>query len=66
VCKQGKYAVTLIAGDGIGPEIGQSVKDIFTEAKVRRGFLYRYPLVALARCSRVVSELYAGHPYICA
>ena len=27
--------VTLIEGDGIGPEISQSVKDIFTAAKVR-------------------------------
>lgn len=27
--------VTLIEGDGIGPEIAQSVKDIFTAAKVR-------------------------------
>ena len=26
--------VTLIEGDGIGPEIAQSVKDIFTAAKV--------------------------------
>ncbi|KAF1811417.1 isocitrate dehydrogenase [NAD] subunit 2, mitochondrial, partial [Eremomyces bilateralis CBS 781.70] len=30
----GKYTVTLIEGDGIGPEIAQSVKDIFTAAKV--------------------------------
>ncbi|KAI4138418.1 MAG: hypothetical protein L6R39_006799 [Caloplaca ligustica] len=29
----GKYTVTLIEGDGIGPEISQSVKDIFTAAK---------------------------------
>ena len=27
--------VTLIEGDGIGPEISQSVKDIFAAAKVR-------------------------------
>jgi isocitrate dehydrogenase (NAD+) len=26
--------VTLIEGDGIGPEISQAVKDIFTQAKV--------------------------------
>ena len=26
--------VTLIEGDGIGPEIAQSVKDIFAAAKV--------------------------------
>ena len=26
--------VTLIEGDGIGPEISQSVKDIFAAAKV--------------------------------
>ena len=32
---QGNYAVTLIEGDGIGPEISQSVKDIFAAAKVR-------------------------------
>ncbi|KAI4264146.1 MAG: hypothetical protein L6R42_000740 [Xanthoria sp. 1 TBL-2021] len=31
--RQGKYTVTLIEGDGIGPEISQSVKDIFTAAK---------------------------------
>ena len=31
---QGKYTVTLIEGDGIGPEISQSVKDIFAAAKV--------------------------------
>ncbi|EAS31357.3 isocitrate dehydrogenase, NAD-dependent [Coccidioides immitis RS] len=30
----GKYTVTLIEGDGIGPEISQSVKDIFSAAKV--------------------------------
>ncbi|KAK8198715.1 NAD-dependent isocitrate dehydrogenase [Zalaria obscura] len=30
----GKYAVTLIEGDGIGPEISQSVKDIFSAANV--------------------------------
>ncbi|WEW55902.1 NAD-dependent isocitrate dehydrogenase [Emydomyces testavorans] len=30
----GKYTVTLIEGDGIGPEISQSVKDIFTAANV--------------------------------
>ncbi|KAI9695077.1 MAG: NAD-dependent isocitrate dehydrogenase [Bogoriella megaspora] len=28
----GKYTVTLIEGDGIGPEISQSVKDIFAAA----------------------------------
>ncbi|KAK5175881.1 NAD-dependent isocitrate dehydrogenase [Saxophila tyrrhenica] len=28
----GKYLVTLIEGDGIGPEISQSVKDIFSAA----------------------------------
>ncbi|WPG97423.1 isocitrate dehydrogenase subunit 2 mitochondrial precursor [Acrodontium crateriforme] len=28
----GKYMVTLIEGDGIGPEIAQSVKDIFSAA----------------------------------
>ncbi|CAG7848684.1 Isocitrate dehydrogenase [NAD] subunit 2, mitochondrial; AltName: Full=Isocitric dehydrogenase; AltName: Full=NAD(+)-specific ICDH; Flags: Precursor [Serendipita indica DSM 11827] len=30
----GKYTVTLIPGDGIGPEISQSIKDIYTAAKV--------------------------------
>ncbi|MCJ1365428.1 NAD-dependent isocitrate dehydrogenase [Acarospora aff. strigata] len=30
----GLYTVTLIEGDGIGPEIAQSVKDIFAAAKV--------------------------------
>ncbi|KAH0287742.1 hypothetical protein M436DRAFT_74372 [Aureobasidium namibiae CBS 147.97] len=30
----GKYAVSLIEGDGIGPEISQSVKDIFEAANV--------------------------------
>ncbi|KAI9636204.1 uncharacterized protein MKK02DRAFT_24984 [Dioszegia hungarica] len=30
----GKYTVTLIPGDGIGKEITNSVKDIFTELKV--------------------------------
>lgn len=29
----GLYAVSLIEGDGIGPEISQSVKDIFAAAK---------------------------------
>lgn len=37
---QGKYMVTLIEGDGIGPEISQSVKDIFTAAKVRTNQAY--------------------------
>lgn len=32
---QGKYAVSLIEGDGIGPEISEAVKDIFAAAKVR-------------------------------
>ncbi|KAI9807649.1 MAG: NAD-dependent isocitrate dehydrogenase [Sarcosagium campestre] len=31
--ENGKYMVTLIEGDGIGPEIAQSVKDIFAAAK---------------------------------
>ncbi|KAK2750398.1 NAD-dependent isocitrate dehydrogenase [Myotisia sp. PD_48] len=30
----GKFTVTLIEGDGIGPEISQSVKDIFSAAQV--------------------------------
>jgi isocitrate dehydrogenase (NAD+) len=30
----GKYTVTLIEGDGIGPEISQSVKDIYSAAGV--------------------------------
>ncbi|KAG2141762.1 uncharacterized protein EDB93DRAFT_1294067 [Suillus bovinus] len=30
----GKYTVTLIPGDGIGPEISESVKDIYAAAKV--------------------------------
>lgn len=30
----GKFTVTLIEGDGIGPEISQSVKDIFSAADV--------------------------------
>ncbi|KAF2479765.1 hypothetical protein BDY17DRAFT_304604 [Neohortaea acidophila] len=30
----GNYTVTLIEGDGIGPEIAQSVKNIFSAAKV--------------------------------
>ncbi|KAL9712917.1 NAD-dependent isocitrate dehydrogenase [Leucoagaricus gongylophorus] len=30
----GKYTVTLIPGDGIGPEISQSIKDIYAAAKV--------------------------------
>lgn len=34
--EQGKYLVTLIEGDGIGPEISQSVKDIFAAAKACR------------------------------
>jgi len=31
---QGKYTVSLIEGDGIGPEISQSVKDIYSAANV--------------------------------
>jgi hypothetical protein len=34
-CFKGLYTVSLIEGDGIGPEISQSVKDIFAAAKVR-------------------------------
>jgi isocitrate dehydrogenase (NAD+) len=30
----GKYTVTLIPGDGIGPEISESIKEIYTAAKV--------------------------------
>jgi hypothetical protein len=33
--EQGNFLVSLIEGDGIGPEIAQSVKDIFAAAKVR-------------------------------
>ncbi|KAI9923800.1 NAD-dependent isocitrate dehydrogenase [Aspergillus wentii] len=33
----GKYTVTLIEGDGIGPEIAQSVKDIFSAANLNSG-----------------------------
>lgn len=35
---QGNYPVSLIEGDGIGPEISQAVKDIFAAAKVRCPF----------------------------
>lgn len=35
-CYKGLYTVSLIEGDGIGPEISQSVKDIFAAAKVLR------------------------------
>ena len=31
---QGNYTVTLIPGDGIGPEIAESVKAIYSAAKV--------------------------------
>ncbi|KAG5220698.1 NAD-dependent isocitrate dehydrogenase [Salix suchowensis] len=31
---QGKYTVTLIPGDGIGPEISESIKDIYAAANV--------------------------------
>ena len=31
---KGNYCVTLIPGDGIGPEIAESVKQIFSAAKV--------------------------------
>ncbi|KAG1752726.1 uncharacterized protein EDB91DRAFT_532697 [Suillus paluster] len=30
----GKYTVTLVPGDGIGPEISESIKDIYTAANV--------------------------------
>lgn len=33
----GKYTVSLIEGDGIGPEIAKSVKDIY---KVRRRIIH--------------------------
>ncbi|CAO1634657.1 unnamed protein product [Sympodiomycopsis kandeliae] len=32
--KDGKYLVTLVPGDGIGPEVAQSVKDIYDAASV--------------------------------
>lgn len=32
--KTGKYTVSFIEGDGVGPEISKSVKDIFAAAKV--------------------------------
>lgn len=35
IYSQGNYLVSLIEGDGIGPEIAVSVKDIFAAAKVR-------------------------------
>ena len=34
---QGMYTVTMIPGDGIGPEIAESVEAIFKAAKVLRG-----------------------------
>lgn len=37
---QGLYAVSLIEGDGIGPEISQSVKDIFAASGVRNTIPY--------------------------
>jgi isocitrate dehydrogenase (NAD+) len=42
----GKYTVTLIEGDGIGPEISQSVKDIFSAANVTLPF----PVIYLRCC----------------
>lgn len=41
--KQGNFLVSLIEGDGIGPEIAQSVKDIFAAAKVRLIITYLIP-----------------------
>jgi len=32
--RQGNYTVTLIEGDGIGPEISDTVKDIYKAAGV--------------------------------
>jgi isocitrate dehydrogenase (NAD+) len=32
--EDGLYTVTMIEGDGIGPEISQSVKEIYSAAKV--------------------------------
>jgi len=34
LCIKGNYTVSLIEGDGIGPEISQSVKDIYKAAGV--------------------------------
>jgi isocitrate dehydrogenase (NAD+) len=42
----GKYTVTLIEGDGIGPEISQSVKDIYSAAGVS-GYQYQQLEIAL-------------------
>lgn len=46
---KGNYTVTLIPGDGIGPEIANSVKDIFKAAKVGwlPSFMRRPPSSAL-------------------
>lgn len=46
---QGNYLVSLIEGDGIGPEIAVSVKDIFAAAKVRRNDSH-FRQRAIARC----------------
>lgn len=43
VFKDGKHTVTLIPGDGIGPEIAQSVVDIFAAQKVP--FLTQVPIL---------------------
>ena len=32
--KDGKYLVTLVPGDGIGPEVAEAVKGIYSAAKV--------------------------------
>ena len=54
----GLYTVSLIEGDGIGPEISQSVKDIFAAAKVRTS--YSNQLIGLHSASQVLLTNHSG------
>jgi hypothetical protein len=55
---QGNYVVSLIEGDGIGPEISESVKDIFSAAKVRSSILAFCQLCRLAMLNLLVLDAY--------
>lgn len=56
----GKYLVSLIEGDGIGPEISQSVKDIFSAADAPIVRCYLLSLTTLLTCTRAGS-LWTSH-----
>lgn len=58
---KGKYTVTLIEGDGIGPEISEAVKDIFAAAKVGHLFPLAEQGIIFVRPQSIGNRLTSHH-----